>query len=88
MRFQSLVVMSVNPDFTTWFKAMEVRSGGSRLVDGGPELLLDPMEGFQGFLKTYVGHIQLRYQTLQSDILGSMGESLQYRISKGGGPKV
>jgi hypothetical protein len=49
MRFQSLVVMSVNPDFTTWFKAMEVRSGGSRLVDGGPELLLDPMEGFQGF---------------------------------------
>lgn len=34
MRFQSLVVMSLNPDFVTWFKAVEVR-GRSRLINLG-----------------------------------------------------
>lgn len=65
-RFQSLLALSLQPDLVTWFKAMGVsRNTLICLVDGGPELLLDPMEGFQGFKKkkTYIGHIQLRYQT-------------------------
>jgi hypothetical protein len=48
VRFQSLVVISLNTDFITWFKAMGIRRR-SRLInlaDGGPELVLDPMEGF------------------------------------------
>ena len=41
MRFQSLVVISLNTDFITWFKAIEAM-GSRRLInlaDGRPELL-------------------------------------------------
>jgi hypothetical protein len=47
-RFQSLVIMSLNPDIVTWSKAMGVR-GKSRfvnLVDGRSELLLNSTEVF------------------------------------------
>lgn len=55
-RFQSHGVMSLNPDFITWFKTMGV-SGRNRpinLADGRPELLSDPMEVLQKTQRTYI----------------------------------
>lgn len=47
-RFQSLVIMSPDSDFVTWFKTMEVRERSRfiNLEDGKPELLLDLVKGF------------------------------------------
>jgi len=47
-RFQSLVVMSLKPDFITWFKAMgdKRRSRFIKLADSQPELLLNTMGEF------------------------------------------
>jgi hypothetical protein len=62
--FPSLVVMSLNPDFVPWLKVMGVR-GKSRLIAW--EMAVRVASGTHGGLprifKTYVGHMQLRYQT-------------------------
>jgi hypothetical protein len=64
-RFQSFMVISLNSDFITSFKAMGIRQWNRliNLAHGRPKLLLDPLVGFQGFFKTYVDHIQLKNQT-------------------------
>lgn len=50
MRFQSLVVRFLNPDFVTWFKARGLWEEQTHKPDTWQSgLLLDPVEGFQGF---------------------------------------
>lgn len=54
------MVMPLNPDFDTWFKAMGVR-GKSRVInltDGMPELHMDFHGKLLGISRVYVGHIQ------------------------------
>jgi hypothetical protein len=45
-RFQSPVVMFLNQDFVTKQWVVRRKSRLINLVDGRPEFLLDPMEGF------------------------------------------
>lgn len=65
VNFQSLVVMSLNPDFVTWLNAMW--GWGKKQTDKPGRWQAKVASGLYRrltkILKTYVGYIQLRYHT-------------------------